>query len=355
MPGKYKWVPLKNCDINDNFFDSLKEDYIDFEKWFDKKSKEDKKAFVYYDHNGIGAFVMLKPGEQEVISLKEGNLPKKSRLKISTLKLSDRVQGNRMGEGAIGLALWRWLESDDNEIYVTVFPKHTKLIEMLKKFGFKIIGHNINNECVLIRSKDIIDYSTPYTSFPFINKAQDKIAILPIEAKWHDTLFPYSELLHTKQECEEKAAANGITKTYICFSNQKPIYKSNQPILIYRITDNGPRKYKSVVTSYGTIVNFRTIKENYKALYTYEEYINIVGNKSVFSKYEIDKFYNKKNLHILEIVYNHAFGKGNNVNYDTLCSNGIWKSCYPYQAEYSMSDFEKILYWAKQDPTKLIK
>lgn len=60
MAGAYKWKSLSNCDINDPFFDSLKEDYPEFEDWYLKKAKEGKQAFTYNDENGLGAFVMLK-------------------------------------------------------------------------------------------------------------------------------------------------------------------------------------------------------------------------------------------------------------------------------------------------------
>lgn len=40
MAGAYKWRALSECDINDPFFDSLKEDYPEFEIWYLKKSQE---------------------------------------------------------------------------------------------------------------------------------------------------------------------------------------------------------------------------------------------------------------------------------------------------------------------------
>ena len=311
----------------------------------------------YIDDYGIGAFVMLKKEECEEIPLDNQILPKCSRLKISTLKLSDRVEGNRLGEGAIGIALWNWLESDDEEIYVTVFDKHRKLIEMLQKFGFELAGYNSRNEGVYLRSKNAINFMTPYTSFPFINKEARAFAMLPIEAEWHDKIFPYSELKNTKQDTEEFAAANGMTKTYICFPVNTPCYSPGMPIMIYRkSSDEYNRGFKSVVTSYGTIVRSEPIKQNWSYLKSFEEYVKIVGNKSVFTHSEIKNFYEKmKNLYVLELVYNHAFGKGCNVNYNTLNDNGIWKNCHPYQAVYSMNDFRAILSLAKQDENKLIK
>lgn len=296
MVGAYKWKKLSDCNINDQFFDSLKSDYPEFEKWYLNKAYQGKKAFTYSDEKGLGAFVMLKPNEKEVIKLKNDIiLPKRQRLKISTLKLSKRVQGNRLGEGAIGIALWEWLESDDEEIYVTVFDKHEKLIKMLEKFGFEYIGDKLNGEGLYLKSKNHLNFSNPYLSFPFISKKQSSFALLPIRAKWHDKLFPYSELKNTKQETEEFAAANGMTKTYIAFPKSTPIYEENQPVLIYRIhSDEKGKTYKSVITSYGTIVKCTIIKRDNKAYCSYEEYANIVGNKSVFTKEEISSFYKEK-------------------------------------------------------------
>lgn len=355
MAGAYKWRKLSELDINDSFFDSLKEDYPEFEEWYNKKANEGKQAFAYIDDSGIGAFVMLKIGEYEEIPLDNKILPKRSRLKISTLKLSDRVEGNRLGEGAIGIALWNWLESNDEEIYVTVFDKHRKLIEMLQKFGFEFAGYNLRREGVYLRSKNEVNFMTPYTSFPFINKKTSAFAMLPITAEWHDKIFPYSELKNTKQDTEEFAAANGMTKTYIGFARNIPAYSSGMPIMIYRMSEEN-KTFKSVITSYGTIVRFETIKQYGKFLKSFEEYVKIVGNKSVFTYDKIKEFYEtQNNVFVLELVYNHAFGEGCNVNHRTLNNYGIWKNNHPYQAVYSMEDFRAILSLAKQNESKLIK
>ena len=300
---------------------------------------------------------MLKYDENEEIEcVNNTSLPARKRLKISTLKLADNVQGNRLGEGAIGIALWKWMESDDDEIYVTVFPKHKKLIEMLKKFGFIELSANKRGELILIRSKNKVDFSTPYTSFPFISQTQREISLLPIDAEWHDKLFPYSELKNTVQETEEFAAANGMTKTYICFPYITPSYKVNQPIMIYRKSkETKNRTFKSVITSYGTIVKLFVIKDKGISYKTLSEFKQIVGNKSVFSDDEINCFYSEqKNLYVIELLYNHAFGAGNNVNHCTLNDKGIWKNCHPFQAVYTMDDFKEILTLANQSKDKFI-
>lgn len=44
---------LYELDLNDSFFDSLKEDYSGFEKWFKKKQQDDAKAFVTIGNKNI--------------------------------------------------------------------------------------------------------------------------------------------------------------------------------------------------------------------------------------------------------------------------------------------------------------
>lgn len=55
-------------------------------------------------------------------------MPNIPRLKIGTLRLAERICKHRLGEGALGVALWCWRDTKYDEIYVTVFDKHKELI-----------------------------------------------------------------------------------------------------------------------------------------------------------------------------------------------------------------------------------
>jgi hypothetical protein len=97
----FKITPFNDCNVNDSFFDSLKQDYPGFENWFIRKAQANEKAYVYADE-GVRAFLYIKGVEDEEIP---GILPKARRMKIGTLKISEGSQGLRLGEGAIGIAL----------------------------------------------------------------------------------------------------------------------------------------------------------------------------------------------------------------------------------------------------------
>lgn len=295
--NKFQLMKFKVTDLDDIFFDSLKADYQEFSDWFTRKAAEGEEAYIYRDDEGIKAFLYLKNEyneKSESICLDTGVLPRESRVKIGTLKLLDTIQGMRLGEGAIGMALWYWQNQPANEIYVTVFEKHKKLIKMLERFGFKCRGHNNRGECVYLKDKRNIDISTPYSAFPYINGKFANCRYIPIKDYFHDTLFPYSELKNMEQETKEIAAANGIINIFIATPYSHIDYKAGDPVLIYRKYTGvqGKPGFKSVVTSYCTIVEMIEVKRRYVQSLSVEEYMHKIGNKSVYSREELEKIYN---------------------------------------------------------------
>lgn len=155
MNEKFVLKKFAECNLKDKFFNSLRDDY-DFDAWF--LSHPNREAFVYSDSSGIKAFLCLKEDENETIELKGSVLNAEPRMKICTLKLCSDVQGQRLGEGAIGIALWNWQRSQNNQTYLTVFEKQKSLIGLLEKFGFNCIGEKINGEKVFIKDKRTLKY-----------------------------------------------------------------------------------------------------------------------------------------------------------------------------------------------------
>lgn len=354
---KFNEIPFKDCNINDHFFDSLKEDYNGFCDWFFKKALEGKKALVYKDKDNIKAFINLKYNEQETIQLADKTLQIENRIKISTLKLSDDIQGQRLGEGAIGYCLWEWQKNNSNQIYVTVFPKHKSLILLLSKFGFEQYGFKQNGEIVYIKDKRHINKTDPYKTFPYV--INDYIArLLPIKDKYHDTLFTYSELLNTFQEADEIASANGITKIYIATPYSDINYTPGSLVFVYRkYTGDEKPGYKSVITSYCTIVKQTYIKRNYTLLYSFECFLKEVGNKSVYNNEQLSNIYNSnsRNIVLLEMVYNGYMGKGHNINWFTLKNNRLWgDDIYPYDLCFNQTQCKTIFKLGEKDVQNII-
>lgn len=342
--SNFKSRRFYECDVNDPFFNGLKEDYDDFIGWFSRKSAAGESAYVCFDE-GIQAFLYLKENEDEEIP---GVLPKEHRIKIGTLKISEGSQEQRLGEGAMGIALWRWQQSDVMSIYVTVYPKHERLIRFLQLFGFVYAGMKENGESVYEKDKRKLDYGTAKLSFPYLNPNFSRGKYIPINDDFHDKLFQYSELKNVKRDPEEDAlaASNGLCKVFIATPSDNIDYCPGDIAIIYRRhTGEGPKKYKSVATSFCTIKKQTPIKiaKNYQK--SQDEFYSIVGNKSVYSKEELSDIYrnsSNKYLVVIEMIYNGYFGAGHNVTFDALSKEGLFDD-YPYRINLAREDVLKII------------
>lgn len=346
MGGRFEYKYFRDIDVADPFFDSLKQDYEGFEtEWFPKCAREGRQALVFSDEHGLGAFVAMKQ-ENEPILLKNGEYPAVPRLKVCTLLLAERFRGQRLGEGAIGLVLWKWQELKLDEVYVTVYPSHADLISQLRKFGFIAIGCNPNGEIVFIRSRKSIDFCDPYKSFPFVNPKFEKGGYLIVEDNFHDTLFPYSELRNTLQEQLDRDVANGITKVYVGKQYQAH-YRKSEPVFIYRKYTGGPgKRYRSCITSYCVIDDVIAIKRCGRCLYSFEEFCRIVGNKSVFSRDDLWRRYHEDfNVTVIKMLYCGYFGAGKNVNLDWLDRNDLWSTEGVYPANLRLTPKQCAAVW----------
>lgn len=352
MVGKFIRKPFSEIDLNDSFFDSLKADYpgttssTNFIDWFHKKKSSGDEALVFEDEMGIGAFVCLKNNETESLKFADGScLPAIPRMKISTIKIDDRYTNQRIGEGTLGLILWEWQKTRIDEIYVTVFKKHTSLVSLITKFGFIYAGYNPNGEGIYIKSRKFIDYSDPCKSFPFINPSFQYAGCLAIDMDYHDTMFAFSDLANTLQERVDISVANGLKKVYIG-SPYRLAFSEGDPVLIYRRYTGsvGKPSYKSVVTGFCVITRIVRVKDKGITFYSFDKYRNMIGNKSVFNEEELrSKYDNLSSITIIELIYYGYFGAGNNVNWLWLKNNGCWRDSHPMSFRYSRTEFEKIL------------
>ena len=92
---------LSELDVNDKFFDSLREDYYNFIDWFKKKQDNNTMCYVTIDNN-ITSLLILKI-EYEDYSNFTIPFNKSKRLKIGTFIV---------------------INNNVNEIYVTIFDKY---------------------------------------------------------------------------------------------------------------------------------------------------------------------------------------------------------------------------------------
>ena len=140
-----------DCDIDDIFFDSLKDDYKDFVDWH--RVHLDRDVYVVECDNKLHAMMMLKD-ECEEIKLKDKVLPIMARTKICTLKIDESMRNMSIGKKFLHIALLEFLKQNKDELYVTAYPSKTDLINLLCKLCFEDMGEKDNTEHVYVLTKE---------------------------------------------------------------------------------------------------------------------------------------------------------------------------------------------------------
>ncbi|HHW7507036.1 TPA: N-acetyltransferase [Mannheimia haemolytica] len=297
------YTKFENVNLDDPFFNSLKSDYKEFSDWFNRK--KDDCAYVLYGQYGIDGFLYLK-FENEVTDIKPAIYDKRI-LKIGTFKFNPQgtLRGQRFIKKILDVAIANRIEL----VYLTVFEKHTYLIDLFTKYGFSQAGQKqtsngieyvyARNMCISV-GDILLDY--PYI-FPSTNKF-----LLAIHPSYHTRLFPESILFNESPNIvQDVSHSNSIHKIYISAAYNANVLKRGDILVIYRTGDGlGPAYYRSVVSSICVVEEVKHISE----FLSKEEYLQYCAKFSVFTIDELSKFYIEKRYpYVIRFTYNMALPK----------------------------------------------
>ncbi len=290
------------------FFDSFKEDYVGFEKWFARKS--DEIAYICTaETNDVLAFLYVKSEDpDEDYSDIEPKFAPKKRLKIGTFKVI--VNGFKLGERFLKIVFDNALRFSVEEIYVTIFDKtedQQRLIKLLQDWGFHYHGNKVTGsgeEKVYVRNfEPIAEVDEPMLTYPYLSGHTRKF-IVPIYPRYHTELFPDS-ILNTESRMdfvENRPNRNAIRKVYISRSYERDLV-TGDVIVFYRTKDQGPAHYTSVATTIGVVQ--RVVKH----ISSLDQFIALCRKRSVFTDTELAEHwnYNRRNRpFIVEFLYAHS-------------------------------------------------
>jgi predicted nucleic acid-binding protein len=311
----YKVLAVKKVDfaevnIKNEFFDSFRLDYNEFDTWFNSKSEEP--CYVCYSDGNLSAFLFVKiENENENYSNINPVFEPKKRLKIGTLKVTGN--GYKIGERFLKTIFDNAIQFKVQEIYVTLFtkrPEQEQLIEMLEEWGFTLHGLKTTKngeEKVYIRSfsrENAVNLINPKLTFPFLSRKTDKY-IIKIEPQYHTELFPDS--INTREDIrkytENEPHRNRISKVYISHSFDRNL-KSGDLLIIYRMGETSPKKYSSTIT---TICIVENVQKNFS---TFEDFFNACNRRTMISKEELkinwwDKKPNNRPF-VINFLYAHS-------------------------------------------------
>lgn len=345
----------KFSDFNheDTFFDSLKQDYAEFPDWLNRKAASGESAYVLYDESkNIEGFMYLK--EDDDASDITPNLPPGRHLKIGTFKFESK--GTLRGQRFLKKAFDHAISSRSDDIYVTIFQKHTHLIKLFQTYGFYIHGEKETTngkEFVYARSMHDVNGNI-FLDYPLILTANVRKYLLAIYPDFHTRLFPDSILINESPDMvKDVSHANSIHKIYLCGMRTVTKMQRGDIIVIYRTGDKqGPAYYRAVASSVCVVECVKHISE----FNTEADFIQYCGRFSVFSEDELRDAYAKKQFpYIIRFTYNLALPRRPNRAslIDQVGLNGARGFRWSH-FELSDDQFQKILELGKVDESFIV-
>ena len=295
-----------DIDLDDPFFDSLKEDYKGFEAWFEKKSKDEARAYVQYTNNKLQAFLYLKKEINEELTDVIPNRPACNRMKVGTFKID--AHNTKLGERFVKKIMDAALYMKADEIYVTIFPKHEGLIRILQRYGFTKEGEK-GNEHVLVKNMKVLTGNI-LKDYPLLRTNNKRKFLLSIYPEYHTSMFPDSILRNEEgvkyELIKDVAHTNSIHKIFVTSISDVAQLQTGDLIVIYRTSDGaGPARYRSVVTS---ICQVEEVKTN-SDFANVDNFLNYANYYSIFDPEELKQWYGKQNCFVIKMTYNIALTK----------------------------------------------
>lgn len=330
---------FSDLDLHDTFFDGLRKDYGEFDEWYGRKSKQGAEAYVLECDGRLTGFMYLKVEEGEVQDTTP-NLGSAKRIKIGTLKVD--AHGTRLGERFLKKAFDFALAENADELYLTVFPKHDPLIDLIAQLGFDDVGEKISaNGAERVYLKDLRTVRGGLRQdYPLLHVTGVSKYLLSVYPEWHTQLFPDSILDNESYDVlADVSHTNSIRKTYVCFMDIDCL-TARDIVVIYRTKDDkGPAYYRSVVTSVCSVEEVRP-KASFTGL---EEYIEYTMQYSVFNKSELTRWWNRGDrLFVIKMLYNAAFSK-RLIRKDLIEQVGLDERAYWGFMQLSDGQFSEIL------------
>ena len=339
-----QYQKFSEINLYDEFFDSLKDDYTDFPTWFDKKRTNGDSAYVMYNGNKLQAFLYMKDESKESFDNEENVIKdniRPNRLKVGTFKID--AHGTKCGERFIKKIMDVGIANKHEDIYVTIFPKHAVLINLVSMYGFNHVGNKNNGEGVYVKSLTCRENDKDLNyNYPLMSTKEKKKYILSIYPMYHTILFPDSILKNEEgykyDLVKDVSETNTIHKIYICFMKDVRMLKKDDIVCIYRTNDNlGPAYYRSVVTSVCVVEEVKS-KSDFVCIDQYLEYTK----NSIFSKADRIGYYKRQDVFVVKMTYNIALTKRLTRGY-MINELGVPASSYWGFMEITDNQFEGIL------------
>lgn len=287
-------------DLNDTIFDSIREDYGDFDLWFAKCRTEKRKCWIINDESTIAGVCIFN---DETDRQKEWPLAGQKILKICTFKISEKYRGGRLGEQFVRQILWFAYENRYESVYLTVFAKQESLINLISYYGFREIGRSAKGEICFekewVNGKAIADrFLAARSDYPRLPEISSDAFLIPIKYAFTQRLFPEIDSLSHKGQLSLFQAvgvnsdkdtlipSTSIRKAYVCNAAIDSIASGSDLYFYQTVCENEGISQRLV--AHGIVDDYITV-ENIESL------VATTAKRTVYSGSELTKILQKKN------------------------------------------------------------
>jgi hypothetical protein len=223
-------VSANEIQLNDEIFDSLREDYPPFDTWWrDKCVRERRPCWAVFDE-GLAGLIVRK---DETAADTDATIKVAKILKICTFKVRPEKRGVKLGELLLKKVFWFAQANNYDLAYITTYKTQAALIDLLEYYGFKNTAMKADGELIYEKAfkRDPLEPAAGVSNFEhdrlnyprFLTRPGIRAFAVPIKEGYHDTLYP--DLRNPAQPdlfealgigSSPKRPGNTIRKVYLC-------------------------------------------------------------------------------------------------------------------------------------------
>ncbi len=281
---------LYEINKNQPFFESLRQSYDGFDKWFQKCATDKRKCWCIED--GDSNVIGIYKHEQDARLTDNGEIIHGRILKLCTFKVDPKARGKKLGERLLYIAFDYCVKNDLDWVYLHTFGEEQKtLVGLCTDYGFSCLGKYKQDDVYIkpmkLRDDDCNSLESLIKYYPYFqdNESVQKF-IIPIQPQFHEDLFPdFSNMKGTLFEKDQSlytCQGNTIKKAYLCHAKIKTIRKGDI-ILFYRSKDRKSIQCMGIVED---VLFSENIDEVFPAIakrtvYKYSDIQNILKKRTL--------------------------------------------------------------------------
>lgn len=334
-------VEAHEIDSQDQFFDSLRDGYPEFDDWWREKCvKQHRSCWVVYDNDQLAGLIVRKDeagGDTDAVTKSENIL------KICTFKVGPESRGVKLGELLLKQVLWFAQRNGYDLAYLTTYEDQVALMELLEYYGFRNAGENAKGEYIyerdfsataLLPRDDKTDFEQARENYPRFVLKDDTLGFgIPIQEGYHDTLYPdlyrpiQADLFGGASRAETiTRPGNTIRKVYLCRA-QSRLGPAGSLLFFYKSTSKNPPS--QAITALGVL-------ESVSLASSTKDLMQLTGGRSVYSEEQLDEWEATSERPVKVINYLLVSYVEPAVSIDELRTMGVIKG-HPQQSIYQIS------------------